>query len=1594
MRLLPHILKCPGLLVGLTLLGASDAVYAEGSKEINNNTGHRAFLEYRSDFTSNSTVPRKTIIYAYAKNGETISLGSSASGIGSGTLGAGLGGIVWYAPDGTVGTNTSATIGRITNRTQEFAGPLPNVGGYTPNNLTVNASTEGIWRIDFVSPNMGVDVAPPAVTPANTTDWASPQPAAVQYVTAWDVTVRSGGVAQNGRVYATQIAMNMGGNSRFLRSVVNFLTSDGYQYQCNLNGIDPFGFNFFADNNGFENGSVGGGPLFKSVPAAGSHIQSPNDPDTATEITHKLFFNTPDATMPSSASSYSGTDWLNPVTVSPPNVSSTVFVGLDGTTNQLGSASGGSLGGTFTFTGSGPGIYIIAIDLNGNGVSTDAVDRVLLGTSSSGVNNVFWDGKDGQGNPATRSGGSSFSSKVTLANGVVHFPFLDVETASSGFIIQRQNGPATGRSTIYWDDTGLGGGYTKSLPPTGTDSTGGAHAWGTNLGNNMGMDTWALVMGNTTSNSLVIKTADLEVVSKTNSPAVVWLNTNITYTVVIRNNGPDNVDAGRLLEQFPRGLTNITFVSSTFSASGAIVSSSLSTNVYDARVSMANGETGTFTFRGTVNGAVGSSLTNVAKFLSYNDVGDPNDPTRIGAGNNGKTNIVVVSGSSDIGIWKTPSVSPVLATNQFSYTITVTNFGPSAATSLVVTDSLPAGVTFISATGGGTTNGSNQVSWSIPGPLAVNGGTNLTLTVKAPASGAITNVATAWSALPEPDLTNNNVTNIVAVTASADLKLGKTSSASPVTATNQFTYTIAVTNFGPSVATSLVVTDSLPSTLTFISATGGGTTNGSNQVIWSSLGDLSVNGVTNLSITVKAPAEGSITNVAIVASAVSDPVADNAATNIVAVTASADLKLGKTSSASPVTATNQFTYTIAVTNFGPSMATSLVVTDSLPSNLTFISATGGGTTNASNQVIWGSLGSLASGAVTNLSITVKAPAAGSVTNIATAASAVGDPVPDNAATNIVAVTEQADVGLGKTPSVSPVSATNQFTYTIAVTNFGPSVATSLVVTDSLPSNLTFISATGGGTTNASNQVIWGSLGSLAASGVTNLSITVKAPDSGVITNTASVASALSDPTPGNNHTPDVITTVIASSTIAVSGTVYVDANHNMRFDAGESGSGLTLYAKLFSTNTPGSASSAVVVDPSTGTYSFNTSSGIYNIIIDDNNNLSDVMPAVISGWIGMEAPGLVRSNIVVGAVSVPSQNFGLYHGDRLTGQVFEDNGNGGGTPNDGIQNGTEPGLNAVTVKLFSGSTVLDTTTTTNGSYTVYIPYFANGSSLKVVENNLNNYISTAGTAGNTGGAYDRPTDAITFTYAAGTTYSGVNFADAQVCQFFPDHQLAALPGTVVFYAHTFIAGSGGQVTFTTTNAPTPALTGWSEVLYLDANGNGQLDSGETQITGPITVTAGQKVSILVKEFVPVTAPLNAQNLISVTAGFSYVNAVPALVSNIIHTDLTTVGNGTTAGLMLLKQVDKAAALPGETLMYTLTYINQSSEVLSNIRIFDTTPAYTLFQSASYGALPSNLTACAISAPASNTTGAVRWFFTGALSGGATGTVSYAVQVQQ
>jgi uncharacterized repeat protein (TIGR01451 family) len=462
--------------------------------------------------------------------------------------------------------------------------------------------------------------------------------------------------------------------------------------------------------------------------------------------------------------------------------------------------------------------------------------------------------------------------------------------------------------------------------------------------------------------------------------------------------------------------------------------------------------------------------------------------------------------------------------------------------------------------------------------------------------------------------------------------------------------------------------------------------------------------------------------------------------------------------------------------------------------------------------------------------------------------------------------------------------------------------------------------------------------------------------------------------------------------VAVSGYAYNDANHDAGRDAGEAGTGATLYVKLVTEPFLVSADQVATVDPSTGAWSFSTvSAGPYSFILDDNATATDITPTMPSGWIATQAAPGSRPGTLVGSTDLSNLDFGLYHGSRVDGRVLRDDGAAGGTANDGTMNGGESGVANVFVDVLGSTGVADSARTDGaGAFHLFVPFNASGSA-SVRETNLPSWLSTGGRAGTTGGTYTRATDVLAFTPVAGTMYGAVEFGDVPANQFVSSGAQNVGAGAAALYSHQFTAGSAGSVLFGSSQVA--SAPGWTVDLVRDTNCNGVIDAGETAVAGPLALTAGQQVCLVMRHASPAGAPAGANAQATRSAAFTYTNAAPALTSTVSLVDLTTVLGGG-GGLSLAKAVNAATARPGDVLTYTVTYANLGTTPLSSIVIQDATPPYTVFVSASCGTLGTGLTGCAVTQqPAVNASGSVRWTLSGTLAPGASGTVTYQVRVQ-
>jgi uncharacterized repeat protein (TIGR01451 family)/LPXTG-motif cell wall-anchored protein len=118
------------------------------------------------------------------------------------------------------------------------------------------------------------------------------------------------------------------------------------------------------------------------------------------------------------------------------------------------------------------------------------------------------------------------------------------------------------------------------------------------------------------------------------------------------------------------------------------------------------------------------------------------------------------------------------------------------------------------------------------------------------------------------------------------------------------------------------------------------------------------------------------------------------------------------------------------------------------------------------------------------------------------------------------VTARADLAIEKSLA-APLQAGQQGTYDLAVTNAGPSTAAEVVVTDTLPDGIGFVSASGEGwSCSDEGQVVTCDRTSLAEGESSTISIVVDVADSlagDTVTNVADVSSSIEDPDKTNNH---------------------------------------------------------------------------------------------------------------------------------------------------------------------------------------------------------------------------------------------------------------------------------------------------------------------------------------------------------------------------------------------------------------------------------------------------------------------------------------------
>ncbi|HEX8408287.1 MAG TPA: IPTL-CTERM sorting domain-containing protein [Thermoanaerobaculia bacterium] len=664
---------------------------------------------------------------------------------------------------------------------------------------------------------------------------------------------------------------------------------------------------------------------------------------------------------------------------------------------------------------------------------------------------------------------------------------------------------------------------------------------------------------NTETESTAYVTPDADIsVSVSDSPDPVGPDGNITYTVTVGNSGPDTAPSVTL-SSF--GGNNLRFQSATAPAGWNCTLPAPGTQTTSLTCTlpggMASGGSSVLTFVMQADDAlIGNADTTINfGFTANSTVADPD-----GTDNTETESTLYDVANANVGVTATDAPDPVAAGSNLTYTGTVTNAGPDTATTVTLTIPMSPSLLFVSMTG--------PAGFTCTTPAAGANGT-ITCTIASLPNGA--NLPFSLVTQVNPTLNNgpdgvvqqgfligsatndpvgtDNTLQVDTVYTTPEANLVATNNASPASAApgGVITYTQTLTNNGPDAAVNVTFNQTVPAGTAFESFTPapGWTcaTPGTGAINCSKATMLSGE-VATFTLAVSVTGTGTIGSTVTGDSDTYDPNTANnsatASTNVVA-GANADLSVTKTSTTANAPVGSTFNYTITVTNNGPDAASTVTMTDVLPASLLFrqITTPSGFTCTTpafrTNGTVTCNAATLANGAsaVFTLTVEVAQGASGSIVNGVTVGSATGDSNAGNSSTSapgVVAGPSAASMAVLKTTTSTTAAPGTNVTYTITVSNSGPSTATNVVVNDTLPAGLQFVSATPSqGTCNAASPVVC-NLGSILNGG--NATITLVAQVTATSGTFSNSATATSPDAPAPVTATSRTTTVTSSQQVA------------------------------------------------------------------------------------------------------------------------------------------------------------------------------------------------------------------------------------------------------------------------------------------------------------------------------------------------------------------------------------------------------------------------------------------------------------------------------
>jgi uncharacterized repeat protein (TIGR01451 family) len=555
-----------------------------------------------------------------------------------------------------------------------------------------------------------------------------------------------------------------------------------------------------------------------------------------------------------------------------------------------------------------------------------------------------------------------------------------------------------------------------------------------------------------------------------------------------------------------------------------------------------------------------------------------------------------------------------------------------------------------------------------------------------------------------------------------------------------------------------------------------------------------------------------------------------------------------------------------------------------------------------------------------------------------------------------------------TPASIPVGGTSTLTITLANPNPTPATLSAALV-DNLPAGVVVASPAGAGTTcpggsvttsPGSGTVTLNSGAQIPANASCTVSVNVTASSPGNYTNTLPAGALQTNL--GSNTSP--ASAVLSVTGVALSGQVYHDLEPN-GVNNSENWSGApTVYVKLVQ----GTSVLAVqTVSAGSGAYSFSgVAPGTYTLVLDNNASTSDTTPTPPTGWLFINPTGGSRT-VTVSSTNVLGQDFGLFHGFRVEGRVFYDDGESGGNANNALQDGSERGVGGVTVTASDGSSTRTATTDGSGFYQLYIPASWGSVTLShpIRPATGRNDGSTASQTLSWADATSPTSSGAVVSLGSAGSLAGAtyvrNFGVVRPSLLSPDQAGQATSPGVITYAHQYKPGTLGNATLSL------APTQFGYQVRRDVNCDGDFDDPGEGFQGlPLSFSVNASwpresdgslrgCALEVRVIVPAGLSAGQVDLAPFSLSLAWASN-PAVVEARSLTDTTTVIRG--GELRLTKQArnhtqntsfaSSAQGRPGEVLEYRIEYQNIGSQPIFNVILFDPVPFFTTLVQNAYG----------------------------------------------